>query len=65
MSRSCTRRFSGVQFVPEFGVMPVVTWDEADHGMRYTAYRKLDDGREMDRVTQVLFPHVRIVPDVH
>jgi nitrite reductase/ring-hydroxylating ferredoxin subunit len=56
--------FSGVQFVPEFGVMPVVTWEHADHGMKYIAYRKLDDGREMDRVTQVLFPHVRIVPDV-
>jgi nitrite reductase/ring-hydroxylating ferredoxin subunit len=56
--------FSGVQFVPEFGVMPVVTWEHADHGMKYIAYRKLDDGREVDRVTQVLFPHVRIVPDV-
>jgi hypothetical protein len=56
--------FSGVQFVPEFGVMPVVTWEETPAGMRYIAYRKLEDGREMDRVTQVLFPHVRIVPDV-
>ena len=56
--------FSGVQFVPEMGVMPVVTWENADHGMRYVAYRKLDDGREMDRVTQALFPHARIVPDV-
>ncbi len=56
--------FSGVQFVPEMGVMPDVTWDYALHGMKYTAYRKLDDGREMDRVTLALFPHVRIVPDV-
>jgi hypothetical protein len=32
--------------------------------MRYVAYRKLDDGREMDRVTQALFPHVRIVPAI-
>ena len=56
--------FSGVQFVPEMGVMPQVTWDYADHGMRYVAYRKLDDGREMDRVTLALFPHVRIVPNV-
>ena len=56
--------FSGVQFVPEMGVMPTVTWENADHGMRYIAYRKLDDGREMDRITQALFPHVRIVPDV-
>jgi phenylpropionate dioxygenase-like ring-hydroxylating dioxygenase large terminal subunit len=56
--------FSGVQFVPEMGVMPEVAWDYAETGMRYTAYRKLDDGREMDRVTLALFPHVRIVPNV-
>jgi phenylpropionate dioxygenase-like ring-hydroxylating dioxygenase large terminal subunit len=56
--------FSGVQFVREMGVMPEVTWDYAETGMRYTAYRKLDDGREMDRVTLALFPHVRIVPNV-
>jgi len=57
--------FSGVQFVKEMGVMPEVTYDHADHGMKYTAYRKLDDGRELNRVTQALFPHVRIVPDIH
>ncbi len=56
--------FSGVQFVPEMGIMPDVTWDQVDLGMRYSAYRKLEDGREMDRVTLALFPHVRIVPDV-
>jgi phenylpropionate dioxygenase-like ring-hydroxylating dioxygenase large terminal subunit len=56
--------FSGVQFVPEMGIMPEVTWDYHDLGMRYSAYRKLDDGREMDRVTLALFPHVRIVPDI-
>jgi hypothetical protein len=42
-----------------------VTYDHADHGMKYTAYRKLPDGRELNRVTQALFPHVRIVPDIH
>jgi nitrite reductase/ring-hydroxylating ferredoxin subunit len=56
--------FSGVQFVPEMGIMPEVTWDYAETGMQYTAYRKLEDGREMDRVTLALFPHVRIVPSV-
>jgi len=57
--------FSGVQFVPEMGVMPEVTYEHADHGMKYTAYRELPDGRKMNRVTQALFPHVRIVPDIH
>lgn len=56
--------FSGVQFVEEFGIMPDVTWDYDDIGMKYTAYRKLDDGRELDRITYVHFPHVRIVPSV-
>jgi phenylpropionate dioxygenase-like ring-hydroxylating dioxygenase large terminal subunit len=56
--------FSGTQFVPEFGIMPTVTWDYEPFGMRYTAYRKLDDGREVDRITLALFPHVRIVPSV-
>ncbi|MFM9971707.1 MAG: Rieske 2Fe-2S domain-containing protein [Burkholderiales bacterium] len=55
--------FSGVQFVPEVAVMPEVHWDYALHGMQYNAYRKLDDGREMDRITMALLPCVRIVPD--
>jgi nitrite reductase/ring-hydroxylating ferredoxin subunit len=55
--------FSGVQFVPEMAVMPDVVWDHALHGLKYTAYRKLDDGRELDRVTMALLPYVRIVPD--
>jgi hypothetical protein len=33
--------------------------------MKYTAYRELPDGRKMNRVTQALFPHVRIVPDIY
>jgi phenylpropionate dioxygenase-like ring-hydroxylating dioxygenase large terminal subunit len=57
--------FSGAQFAPEMGVMPEVTYDYADHGMKYTAYRELPDGRKMNRVTQALFPHIRIVPDIH
>jgi hypothetical protein len=56
--------FSGVQFMPEFGIMPEVEWALDDLGMKYTAYRELDDGREVDRVTYILFPHVRIVPSV-
>ncbi len=56
--------FSGVQFVPEMGIMPDVTWDHTELGMRYIAHRKIEEGREMDRVTLALFPHVRIVPDV-
>jgi phenylpropionate dioxygenase-like ring-hydroxylating dioxygenase large terminal subunit len=56
--------FSGVQFVEEFGIMPTVEWFLDDLGMNYSAYRKLGDGRELDRITYILFPHVRIVPSV-
>ena len=55
--------FSGVQFVPEVAVMPQVKYDYVLHGVQYSAYRKLDDGREMDRITVALLPYVRIVPD--
>ena len=48
--------FSGAQFAPEMGVMPEVTYDHADHGMKYTAYRELPDGRKMNRVTQAVLP---------
>ena len=56
--------FSGVQFVAEMGVMPDVHWEYTDTGIRYTAYRQLDDGREVDRVTAAMFPYVRMVPNV-
>ena len=47
-----------------FGVMPTVKFEHASHGMRYIAYREFGDGRKMDRITQALFPHARIVPDI-
>lgn len=56
--------FSGVQFVLEMGVMPEVEWEYTEDGIRYTAYRKLEDGRELDRITAASFPYVRMVPNV-
>jgi nitrite reductase/ring-hydroxylating ferredoxin subunit len=56
--------FSGAQFVPEMAIMPTVTWEATPLGMRYIAYRKLADGREVDRVTNVIFPNIRSVPNV-
>ncbi len=57
--------FSGPQFAPEMVIMPDVTWDYTPLGMIYTARRTLEDGRTVDRVSPVLFPNVRSVPDVH
>lgn len=44
--------------------MPVVNWEKTPLGMKYTAYRKLGDGREVDRITNVIFPNIRSVPNV-
>jgi nitrite reductase/ring-hydroxylating ferredoxin subunit len=55
--------FSGAQFAPEMIIMPDVTWEYTELGMRYVAHRQLPDGRELDRISPVLFPTVRAVPD--
>ena len=56
--------FSVVQFVPQFAVMPKVDFFQAEHGVCYTAYRKLPDGQEVDRVSSWLLPNIMSVPDV-
>jgi hypothetical protein len=57
--------FSGPQFAPEMVIMPDVSFDYTELGMQYTATRVMPDGRIVDRVSPVLFPNVRSVPDVH
>ena len=57
--------FSGAQFAPEMVIMPDVTWEYTELGMRYVAHRRLPDGRELDRISPVLFPTVRAVPDTN
>ena len=57
--------FSGAQFSPDMAVMPNVSWDYTELGMCYRAYRKLGDGRELDRVVEVIFPNARSVPNVN
>src|SRR5215469_10470961 len=56
--------FSGVQFAPGFLVLPEVDFFYADHGVCYSAYRKLDDGREMKRISTWLLPSIMSVPDI-
>jgi phenylpropionate dioxygenase-like ring-hydroxylating dioxygenase large terminal subunit len=56
--------FSGSQFAPEMVVRPQVQWEYTDLGLRYVAYRKLDDGRELDRISPMLFPNIISTPDV-
>ena len=56
--------FSGVQFAPGFLVMPTVEFFYADHGVCYSAFRKLDDGTEMKRISSWLMPNIMSVPDI-
>jgi phenylpropionate dioxygenase-like ring-hydroxylating dioxygenase large terminal subunit len=56
--------FSGSQFAPEMAVRPQVEWEYTELGVRYIAYRKLADGRELDRVSPLLFPNIISTPDV-
>jgi len=53
---------SVVQFAGEFAVMPQVRFDYVDAGVTYSAVRKLDDGREMDRVSAYILPNLMAVP---
>lgn len=56
--------FSGVQFAAGFRVLPKVGFFHADHGICYSAHRKLEDGREMQRISTWLMPNVMSVPEI-
>jgi hypothetical protein len=54
--------FSVTQFVREFEVMPTCEFEYIPEGVIYKAYRKLDDGREVDRISTWLMPNIMSVP---
>ncbi|HKD23866.1 MAG TPA: Rieske 2Fe-2S domain-containing protein [Rhizomicrobium sp.] len=56
--------FSVTHFVREFEVMPTVKFEDIDAGVIYKAHRKLDDGREVDRVSTWMIPNIMSVPNV-
>jgi hypothetical protein len=55
---------SVVQFVQEFEVMPTVDFRYISNGVIYDAYRKLKDGREMNRISTWMLPNIMSVPSV-
>ncbi|MGN6426688.1 MAG: Rieske 2Fe-2S domain-containing protein [Leifsonia sp.] len=55
-------RFSGFQFTPEMALLPEVTYEYTDRGVRSIQLRDLGDGRTLRRVTEVMFPNIRVVP---
>jgi hypothetical protein len=56
--------FSGTQFVREFAVMPKVDFQPIEEGVIYKAYRRFEDGREMDRISTWMAPNAMSVPSI-
>jgi nitrite reductase/ring-hydroxylating ferredoxin subunit len=54
--------FSGTQFVDAMAVVPEVSFTPRPTGVRSTQVRKLDGGRVLRRVTEVMVPSLRLVP---
>jgi len=54
--------FSGTQFVEQMAVMPEVTWELAEHGVRTISIRKLPDGRMLRRISEAGLPTLRVIP---
>ncbi len=54
--------FGSTHFIPEFAIMPKVSWNEIDVGTIYTASRTLPDGREMKRVVTWVSPNMAVIP---
>jgi len=55
--------FSVVQFVPEFALMPTVDFFTTPSGVCYSAKRKLQDGREYERISSWLLPNILCIPN--
>jgi phenylpropionate dioxygenase-like ring-hydroxylating dioxygenase large terminal subunit len=56
--------FTVVQFAAEFKVMPTCDFVPVEDGVYYSAYRKLDDGREVDRISHWISPNIMSVPSI-
>lgn len=54
-------RFSGNQFTPEMAIIPEVSFEYTPNGVRSIQHRALTDGRSLRRVTEVMFPNMRVV----
>jgi phenylpropionate dioxygenase-like ring-hydroxylating dioxygenase large terminal subunit len=54
--------FSGTQFVDEMALMPQVSWDTVELGVRTTSIRVLPDGKVFRRISQAAVPTLRVIP---
>lgn len=55
--------FSGAQFVAQMGLMPEVNFESTPRGVKVESWRTLEDGRVHHRITEAVFPTLRVVPN--
>jgi phenylpropionate dioxygenase-like ring-hydroxylating dioxygenase large terminal subunit len=55
--------FSGTQFTEVMNKMPKVKWDYTSLGVKAFSVRPMDDGKVMQRTTEVALPTLRVVPN--
>ncbi len=55
--------FSGTQFVEQMGLMPEVTWDYSEKGVKTIQRRVMPDGRIFHRTSEAVLPTLRIIPN--
>ncbi len=55
--------FSGTQFTPAMNLMPQVKFELTERGVKSSSTRDLGGGQVMHRVTEVVLPTLRVVPN--
>jgi phenylpropionate dioxygenase-like ring-hydroxylating dioxygenase large terminal subunit len=55
--------FSGVQFTEIMGLMPNVSWETSDVGVKTISIRKLANGKVFHRISEAVLPTLRIIPN--
>ena len=55
--------FSGPQFTAQMGIMPKVEFSVTERGVKVTSYRTLEGSKQHKRITEAVFPTLRVVPN--
>jgi phenylpropionate dioxygenase-like ring-hydroxylating dioxygenase large terminal subunit len=55
--------FSGPQFTAQMGIMPKVEFSTTASGVKVTSFRSLENGKVHKRITEAVFPTLRVVPN--
>jgi phenylpropionate dioxygenase-like ring-hydroxylating dioxygenase large terminal subunit len=55
--------FSGTQFAEVMNQMPQVSWDLTDRGVKSLQIRRMENGKTLHRITEVVLPTLRVVPN--